>query len=117
MILNIGKNYPGGTLTDEEIKTAIKLFIPAIFRWVTINSFQTFNSDTEPTAVVKILEPFRVDAIYALAVALKQEAIAVLSEGKGYMIGPQAEKWGDFNPEFFIMPNGEPLAQPVKAAA
>lgn len=32
----------------------------------------------------------------------KLDCIAVIQDGKGALIGPLADKWGTFNPEYFI---------------
>ena len=44
--------------------------------------------------------------VYGLSVALEQDAIAVYfvdghRAGTGRLIGPNADPWGEFNPEFF----------------
>ena len=52
-------------------------------------------------------------AVDRLSAALRQEAIAQFDGEQGGLYGPQAEKWGDFNPEFFIMPDGRRMSAPA----
>ncbi len=80
------------------------------------------HSDTEVTAVccVEGFNPGHLrQQVEFLARLLGQDCIAVYEPklGAGQLIGPRAEKWGTFNPEFFIMPDGSRLAQPVAQAA
>ena len=49
-------------------------------------------------------------SIYALAVNLRQDCIASWHDGLGNLIGPNSEKWGAFNPAFFLSLAGKPLA-------
>ena len=59
-------------------------------------------SVTEPTLVLKcdLLGALALDII---AERLEQDCIAIRYEnGKGELIGPKAEAWGEFNPEYFI---------------
>ena len=79
---------------------------------------QVFRSDSEPTLVVKVQVPggfFGANwAVFKLSETLGQDCIGMYSPGlkTGKLVGPEAAAWGDFNPEFFILPNGERLAQP-----
>ncbi len=52
------------------------------------------------------------NTIYDLALLLNQDAIAVYLPdfGHGALIGPRAEAWGNFNPEFFLLPDGSRLS-------
>lgn len=65
------------------------------------------QSNTEPTVIAEciVISPSTFDEknIHALAVGLDQEAIAWTDEhGVGHVTGPQAAKWGAFNPAFFL---------------
>jgi hypothetical protein len=50
---------------------------------------------------------------------LGQECIALYYPGAefGQLIGPRAAAWGEFNPEFFLMPDGTRMAAPTSLAA
>jgi hypothetical protein len=37
--------------------------------------------------------------------------IAQYANGEGKLFGPYAEKWGPFNPEYFVTHDGKPLAR------
>jgi len=79
------------------------------------------NSDTEPTLVCEIRTETpdfgRVRMLAeVLCSRLKQEAVAVArlddngNVKHGALCGPMAERWGRFNPEYFIMLNGQRAA-------
>ncbi len=57
------------------------------------------------TAVVRInCDPRIVVGIaYELAIILNEDCIAVrFNDVRGLLVGPNAAKWGEFNPDFFI---------------
>jgi len=77
--------------------------------------FKLFQSDSEPTAVVTIRD-IDFPLVETAAEFLRQDAIAVYSPHRlGVLIGPKAAEWGDFNPEFFIMPDGRRLSKHLEA--
>lgn len=45
---------------------------------------------------------------YTLSEMFKQDCVAMFlpETDRGYLVGPNAREWGDFNPEFFVMPEG-----------
>lgn len=120
VILNIGLN--SDTLGSIETNTALQALSDNGFF---VHGSQVFNSDTEPTLVVtgRLTGDDSVDNtknLYRVAVLLGQDCIAVYSDrliAFGALIGPRAAAWGDFNPEFFVMPDGSRLATPVAKAA
>lgn len=65
------------------------------------------DSDTEETAVLRFdKRPTHADVLQ-LCDLLAQDCIAMLTfPGTGTLIGPKAKKWGPFNPDLFIMPDG-----------
>lgn len=73
--------------------------------------FLTEMSDTEQTVVFEALIPAD-HSVYAVAEALDQDCIALWDRmgNEGRLVGPRAAKWGDFNPEYFILPNGSRLS-------
>lgn len=72
-------------------------------------------SDTERT-LVAVVDHQPVGAtkasseLYFAAHRLGQDCVAVLGDDGGALIGPRADKWGAFNPAFFIMPDGRRLS-------
>lgn len=79
------------------------------------------DSDTEPTLIFELRtakpEPDRVRLLAdALCSRLRQEAVAIAQVNASGMVewgvlhGPMAERWGRFNPEYFIMLNGQRAA-------
>jgi len=63
---------------------------------------------TEPTVSVKISRKLTDAEMDKLLLDTKQMAIPQLSDGGGVIHG--TKDWGDFNPEYFIMPNGNKLS-------
>ena len=62
------------------------------------------QSNTEPTLVARFSQPARANLgdVYKLAEELGQDCIAVLDyDGTGYLVGPRAKEWGEFNPAYF----------------
>lgn len=49
-------------------------------------------------------------SLYALAINLRQDCIASWHDGIGELIGPDSEKWGEFNPAYFLILSGKALA-------
>lgn len=43
-------------------------------------------------------------AINACSIELAQDCIAVHIDGKGELIGPKADAWGPFNPQYWLIP-------------
>jgi len=107
-ILNIGLDgvAPGSSLPVFIVARALRA---AGFTQV---SGRIIQSDSEETYVT---QGFGLSdaAIYQLSVELGQECIAVydLLHREGRMVGPDAAKWGEFNPEFFFLPNGSRMSQ------
>ena len=93
-----------------------------------VASAQVFVSDTEDTLVVKASAgpcmpssprgDAVTNAVFKLSETLGQDCISLYLPiaDKGWLIGPKAAAWGDFNPEFFIMPGGDRLARKGEAA-
>lgn len=72
---------------------------------------ERYDSDTEPTLVV---ECDATDAqVHELSIMLEQECIAVWDRmhREGRLVGPLKHKWGEFDPEFFLLPNGSRLSE------
>lgn len=113
IIMNIGLQIGEGDDAVEIMPTAVLKAMRALnIRWDTATVRQ---SDSEPTLVVSA------DAadhqIAMLADAFDQMAIAVYDKyhAKGRLVGARRQewidKWGDFNPAYFILPNGSRLSE------
>jgi hypothetical protein len=119
VILNIGlANNPRDVRGSLEVLNFYGL-VPA--------EHQLLDSDTEPTLVVTVhtgelpVDVAPSQAIFCASKALGQDCIAAYIPARdvGRLIGPRADKWGAFNPEFFLMPGGSRLSdsQPAARAA
>lgn len=99
--INIGLAVPG---QDEPIPfdVAYRAMIRAVGH-APCNLTQA-QSSTEPTLVAKFSQPARANLgdVYKLAEELGQDCIAVLDyDGRGSLVGPYHEAWGEFNPAYF----------------
>jgi hypothetical protein len=63
---------------------------------------------TEPTLALQINRKMSDQEMEDFRNATAQMAIPQLSDGKGVIHGTQ--EWGEFNPEFFVLPNNKPLS-------
>jgi len=105
--INIGMNVNGvKTLSTAEICKTVEDYGFEIF------SLWIVQSDSEPTVVFateidESKEKWKSD-LFDVALALCQECIAVFDpeSGNGELIGPRAEKWGEFNPHYFFRLDG-----------
>lgn len=76
------------------------------------------HSNTELTVVANVLLAGDLQrATKQLALMTGQGCIAVwdTETQAGQLIGPKASEWGDFNPEFFLLLDGTPLAESLAA--
>ena len=75
---------------------------------------RVFESPTGGESVLVVSAQYRGFKIYAslfaLAINLRQDCIAIWNSGSGDLIGPNSEKWGEFNPTFFLTLSGKALA-------
>jgi hypothetical protein len=117
-VLNIGlMSDLDGPITNERAIAAL------VNHDIRIERDVVLNSDTEPTlvAVVTMYDlPFLCwQKLHGVANELHQDCIAAynVQSLKGALIGPRAEKWGDFNPAYFFMPDGSRLGATLPAAA
>jgi len=95
--VNIGlKVGETGSITPDEAFAALRA------AGVSVTRSEVKQSGTEPTLVAHLSRPLTDAEAHAVAVATKQEAIAQQARGAGKLHGPQAAKWGEFNPEFFL---------------
>lgn len=111
--INIGLDIPGGgKLKPQAVHAAVRA------TGVEITRSSIFVSDTEPTAVMDLDRPLTAEEGGALSAELQQEAIAQrYSDGTGDLFGPMAEKWGPYNPDFFMVHTGERASEFEKRVA
>ena len=112
VILNIGLAREGAS---DIAKNAVINETDAAFRGAAY-VYRFHESDTETTAVVYAddngLDANQVSLIVdRLARKLGQDCIAVYypEAGHGALVGPNAAKWGEFNPSFFLLRDGSRL--------
>ena len=116
VILNIGLNTnTGNRIGSGWVVNAARL------AWFKVTNVKVHQSDSEPTAVLTIEDdaPGLDNRIYTLSRTLGQDCIAVWypEEAYGDLLGPKAAAWGQFNPEFFILPDGARLGNSAAKAA
>lgn len=98
--LNIGLAIPGSSciLPVSEVLAVLSRLDD-----ITVVSYGVSQSNTELTCIVRVLGDFGPNEGWLVAKCLRQECIAVrYKDGLGALYGPQAAKWGEFNPAFFI---------------
>jgi hypothetical protein len=117
--INVGLNVKGSHNNASEIAARAQIAHLAIggfigWRGSYSSNVEIKQSDSEPTLVMSgylsRLDPADFcDFLYKLAVALGQDCIAFAevddggSIAHGWLVGPHASAWGDFNPAFFVL--------------
>lgn len=110
-ILNIGLNTTDGAITIEEARKTLRAYGFSILREALL------ESDTEPTLVAEVATGFAttltvLQLLYQVSEELKQDCIAVYRElTGGALVGPRADAWGPFNPEYFLLLDGRRLSE------
>lgn len=111
-ILNIGLNTTDGAITLEEARKVLRAYGFSILREALL------ESDTEPTLVAEVATGFTttltvLQLLYWVAEELEQDCIAVYREYTlgGALVGPRADAWGPFNPEYFLLLDGRRLSE------
>ncbi len=111
-IINIGLNTADGAITPEEARERLLANEFSIVRDAVL------ESDTEPTLVAEVTTwaayPFTaLQLLYQVAEELNQDCIAVYRVGTlgGALVGPRADAWGPFNPEYFLLLDGRRLSE------
>ena len=106
LILNIGlETVHGGRLDPRAAYIAVAGRAPGAVHC------GIYQSDSEQTLVL-VVDDLATTAAYKLAETLAQDCIAVYDPRtkRGRLIGPRASAWGEFTPEYFVLPTGERLA-------
>jgi hypothetical protein len=102
VLLNVGLAIPaGGELTPAEAKAAIEAF------GVKVTDSAVHQSNTEQTLVAQLDRALTPEEADALSRALGQEAVVQMVGNEGALYGPEKEKWGDFNPDYFLTLKGD----------
>ena len=111
-ILNIGLNTADGAITAEQARETLRAYGFSILREALL------ESDTEPTLVAEVATGFAtaltvLQLLYQVSEELDQDCIAVYREltGGGALVGPRADAWGPFNPEYFLLLDGRRLSE------
>ncbi len=113
--VNIGLADPNGgpNIPPEAVLEALRVV------GAEVEASAIFDSDTEPTLVVKLKKALTKEQGDFLSGLADQEAIAQRTDDdKGALFGPMAEKWGPFNPTYFVTPSGvraDEIANPLLA--
>jgi len=109
--MNIGLDAEGEAATVEnrslrigKLMTRTARDFPAA-RDMKVEVIGDLNGGNEPCLYVAFSWQYRHDeAVFDLAAFAKQDCIAVVSNGRGELVGPNAESWGQFNAAFFRRP-------------
>lgn len=110
-ILNIGLNSASGVIPAEQARKVLRAYGFSILREALL------ESDTEPTLVVEVSTGFAttlavLQLLYQVSEELKQDCIAVYRGlTGGALVGPRADAWGPFNPEYFLLLDGRRLSE------
>lgn len=108
LILNIGlKSEELGDIPAEKAFRVVEGMFGQVF------GSRIVQSDTEPTLVVDIESAGNMAGVSHVAASLGQDCVAAYAPGlkTGMLLGPRADKWGEFNPEFFLMIDGRRLSE------
>lgn len=109
ILLNIGEDtiYRDQKVIPDKIISALHLAgaLPI--------DIQGDVSDSEYTYIVQIPRPLSEREVKDLAVVLDQEAVAYYDShiDTGFLAGPNAKKWGPFNPDYFLLLDGSRLSE------
>jgi hypothetical protein len=71
-----------------------------------------YGKEGEPGVVAHLSRPLSADEASDLSSRLKQEAIPQFANGRGELHGPEAEKWGEFDPNKFHTMDEKPAFSP-----
>lgn len=109
LTLNIGLVAQGRPYPAERALAALRA------AGAVVSMSTVVQSDTEPTLVVVCdVNPYMIQGV---SMALDQDCIAVWNgeTRQGWLSGPRADAWGDFNPDLFFVPNGKRLSDVLAA--
>tara|TARA_R110000851_G_scaffold291462_3_gene445822 strand:+ start:2167 stop:9024 length:6858 start_codon:yes stop_codon:yes gene_type:complete len=108
--INVGmkRNKTNEDITEKEIKDALPKDVKVLE-----SGIKTVKSEggTEDTMSLKLSRPLDDSEMKDYLEVTDQMAIPQISEGKGAMYG--TKDWGDFNSEFFSMPDNQQLSDVI----
>ena len=97
-VLNVGllDNRSGELIADDVALEAVKKFVKIL-------DYRFADSSTERTLIAEVIvDEWYGTSCFAIALLLHQDCIAIRFDHYGQLIGPCAESWGEFNPDFFL---------------
>lgn len=104
-LLNVVLDVNGGGKVDpDKVVAALKKM------GVEVTKQNIHQSGTEPTLVASLSRKLTDAEAMKLSKQFKQDAVAQYANGAGKLHGPAAEKWGPFNPDYFLNHEGKSLA-------
>lgn len=104
-ILNIGLNSnKGGKIPVSRALRELRANGASVVRHTLV------QSDSEPTLVAELVHPLGPATLHYVSELLEQDCVAYVGPEGGALHGPDAAKWGAFNPQFFFTLAGERLA-------
>jgi hypothetical protein len=114
VILNIGLNASKNIEGSEYLKPHHVLFaLQVFFSRDAVRFLRLDQSSTEPTLVVYLTVDYGLaklkSVVYHLSENLRQDAIAGMIDREdtcksdGFLVGPHANLWGEFNEAYFIV--------------
>lgn len=105
--LNVGLDGNDGTKLDL---TEVVQRLNTVGLMVTVTDLTLGQSATELTAIVRVEHTCAasiIGAVYLACGPLRQDCIATridceIGNPVGFLVGPNAVKWGEFNPAYFL---------------
>lgn len=115
VFINVGMEtgIKGEMLTAEEIKQALPEDVEVLEETVKEQVVSEVNGEpnSEPTLIVKLSRPLTDAEMQNLLVETRQMGIPQMIDGEGIVHG--TKQWGEFNPEFFYMPDQKSLSENI----
>ncbi len=112
ILLNIGEDTATGQkVTVEKVLAALHL-AGALPMDITGHF-----SDSEYTHIVRLPRELEGREVRELAIVLEQDAVAQWNDMEGMLAGPRADRWGPFNPDYFLTLDGDRLSESFAAVA
>lgn len=112
--LNIGTSQD--TMSEQEVLSKLPEGVKVISQ-NTQSEESVLNGETnvEKTLSLQLSRPLTDEEMRKLTEDTQQKAIPQIVDGKGAMHG--TDEWGDFNPQYFGMPNGKKLSNNLETVS